>query len=59
MTEGPMPENAVYYHAAYIATALIYAAYAASIVWRGRSLRLTAKTSDIRSQNSEFRDDVS
>ena len=33
------PDNAVYYHAAYIAAAVIYAAYTASIAWRHRGLR--------------------
>ena len=31
-------DNAGYYHAAYAAAALIYAAYAASLWWRGRDL---------------------
>jgi hypothetical protein len=35
----PMPDNAVYYHAAYAAAAAIYVLYAASIWWRGRSPR--------------------
>jgi hypothetical protein len=30
--------NAGYYHAAYIAAAVVYAAYAASLWWRGRDL---------------------
>lgn len=29
------PDNAGYYHAAYVATAIIYVAYAASVWWRG------------------------
>ena len=33
------PDNAGYYHAAYIATAVIYVAYAASILWRTASVR--------------------
>ena len=33
------PDNAIYYHATYIAAALIYAAYTASIAWRHRALR--------------------
>lgn len=34
-----MPDNAVYYYAAYIAAALIYAGYAASVVLRARRVR--------------------
>jgi hypothetical protein len=30
--------NAGYFHAAYVAAALVYAAYAASLWWRGRAL---------------------
>ena len=33
------PDNAGYYHAAYIAAAVIYLLYAASIGWRHRALR--------------------
>ena len=33
------PDNSIYYHAAYIAAAVIYAAYTASITWRHRALR--------------------
>lgn len=32
------PDNAGYYHAAYIATAIVYLAYGASIWWRSRAL---------------------
>jgi hypothetical protein len=34
-----MPDNAVYYHAAYIAAGLVYTLYAASIWWRARQVR--------------------
>ncbi|MGH7717223.1 MAG: hypothetical protein ACREON_00055 [Gemmatimonadaceae bacterium] len=34
-----IPDNAGYFHAAYVAAAVIYAAYAASVWWRGRALR--------------------
>ena len=33
------PDNAIYYHAAYIAAAVIYAGYTASIAWRHRAVR--------------------
>ncbi len=33
------PDNGFYYHAAYVAAAIIYAAYTASIAWRHRALR--------------------
>ena len=33
------PDNAGYYHAAYIVAAVIFAAYSASIAWRHRALR--------------------
>ena len=31
-----MPSNAGYYHAAYLAAAVIYVAYAGSLLWRAR-----------------------
>jgi hypothetical protein len=34
-----MPDNAGYYHAAYVAAAVIYLGYGASLWWRGRRLR--------------------
>ena len=34
-----MPDNAAYYHAAYIAASLVYTLYAASIWWRARRIR--------------------
>ena len=33
-----MPDNAAYYHAAYIAAGLVYTLYAASIWWRARRI---------------------
>lgn len=33
------PDNAAYYHAAYVAVAVIYGLYAASLWWRGRRAR--------------------
>lgn len=33
------PENAVYYHAAYIAAGAIYLVYVASVLWRLRRAR--------------------
>jgi hypothetical protein len=33
-----MPQNEGYYHAAYALSAIVYAAYAASIWWRGRKV---------------------
>ena len=41
-----IPDNAGYYHAAYIAAAAIYGLYAASIWWRGRRVRASAATGD-------------
>ncbi len=37
-----MPDNSIYYHAAYVAAAIIFGAYAASVWWRGRRLRSVA-----------------
>jgi hypothetical protein len=34
------PENAGFFHAAYVAAAVLYLAYAASIAWRRRALRI-------------------
>ena len=34
-----MPENSAYYHAAYIAAAVIYGGYILSLVIRGRRVR--------------------
>ena len=34
-----MPDNAVYYQAAYVLAVTIYAAYGASIWWRARRVR--------------------
>ncbi len=34
-----MPDNAVYYHAAYIATGVIYGVYVVSLLWRTRRAR--------------------
>jgi hypothetical protein len=34
-----MPDNAIYYHAAYVAAAVIFGGYAVSIWWRGRRVR--------------------
>ena len=34
-----MPQNEGYYHAAYLAAALIYSLYTLSIGWRRRALR--------------------
>ena len=34
-----MPDNAGYYHAAYVVAAVILGAYTASIWWRARRLR--------------------
>lgn len=36
---APMPDNAGYYHAAYVAAAVIYALYALSLWRRRRALR--------------------
>ena len=33
-----MPQNAVYYHAAYVVAATVYVLYSASLWWRGRAL---------------------
>lgn len=33
-----MPDNAGYYHAAYVAAAVIYGGYALSLWWRTRAL---------------------
>lgn len=40
------PDNAAYFHAAYVAAALIYGLYAASLWWRGRRLRERAAWRD-------------
>jgi hypothetical protein len=34
-----MPENSIYFQAAYIAAAVVYGAYVASLIVRGRRLR--------------------
>jgi hypothetical protein len=34
-----MPDTASYYHAAYVAAAILYIAYVTSLWWRGRRLR--------------------
>ena len=34
-----MPQNEGYYHAAYLAAAVIYALYTFSIAWRRKALR--------------------
>jgi hypothetical protein len=33
-----MPDNAIYYHLAYAATAIIFAFYGISLAWRARQL---------------------
>ena len=38
-----MPDNAVYYHAAYIAAAVVYGAYTISLVVRTRRARNRAR----------------
>lgn len=42
------PDNAAYYHAAYIATAIILGAYTASILWRTSRARRQLKTFEDR-----------
>lgn len=32
-----MPENAAYFHAAYVIAAVVYASYGVSLVWRRRA----------------------
>lgn len=44
LQRGTMPDNAVYYHAAYIAAALIYLAYA---------VRLSMKRNKLESQRAK------
>jgi hypothetical protein len=34
-----MPDTAVYYYVAYIAAAVLYGGYVASLVWRSRRLK--------------------
>jgi hypothetical protein len=34
-----MPDNALYYHAAYATAAMLYAGYALSLIWRARRIR--------------------
>jgi hypothetical protein len=34
-----IPDNAIYFEAAYVAAAIIYGAYAVSIWWRARRFR--------------------
>jgi hypothetical protein len=34
-----MPENAVYYHAAYLAAAIVYGGYIVTLIVRGRRAR--------------------
>jgi hypothetical protein len=34
-----MPDNAVYYHAAYAAAAVLYGGYVVTLVWRARRYR--------------------
>jgi hypothetical protein len=34
-----IPDNAIYFEAAYVAAAIIYGAYAVTIWWRGRRFR--------------------
>ena len=34
-----MPDNAIYYHVAYIASAAIYVSYAVSLYWRWKRVR--------------------
>ena len=41
-----MPDNAVYYHAAYVAAASLYILYGASIWWRSRKLRERSRAQD-------------
>ena len=45
-----MPSNAGYYHAAYIATAVIYVVYALSIYWRTSRVRRELGTLGSREQ---------
>lgn len=41
-----MPDNAIYYHAAYIAAAVIYGGYVVSLIIRGRRLRERQRARD-------------
>lgn len=34
-----MPDNAFYYYAAYVAAAILYGGYVASLWWRARKVR--------------------
>lgn len=34
-----MPDNAIYYHAAYVVAGLLYGGYVMSLWWRARMLR--------------------
>jgi hypothetical protein len=34
-----MPDNAIYYHVAYIAAGVIYVGYSASLYWRWKRLK--------------------
>jgi hypothetical protein len=33
-----MPDNAIYYHAAYLTAALLYGGYVVSLAWRAKSV---------------------
>ncbi|MGH7663321.1 MAG: hypothetical protein ACRENI_03350 [Gemmatimonadaceae bacterium] len=42
----PVPDNAVYYQAAYMAAAVLYAGYAASVWWRSRRARARVQAAE-------------
>jgi hypothetical protein len=46
------PQNAGFYHAAYIAAALIYAGYSASLLWRLSQARRQLRDLEERQQRS-------
>ena len=43
-----MPDNAIYYHAAYIAAGVVYGGYIISLLIRGRRARDRARRRDRR-----------
>lgn len=45
-----LPQNAGYYHAAYVAAAVIFVVYAAGLVWRASRLRRRLAELDAQSQ---------
>ncbi|HEX3160230.1 MAG TPA: hypothetical protein VHQ45_17045 [Gemmatimonadaceae bacterium] len=50
-----MPDNAIYYQAAYAAAAVVYAAYALSLVWRSRRLDAVERQLDAQDETGGAR----